>query len=86
MIDSIKKEEGIQFPSSNSFLSFPQTGEEIERERKIENKKYIQTQLNIRAIDFETAQNIEREQRKKYCQTIVHLSGIGLKSNADIIS
>ena len=45
IIDSIKNEYELPpFPPNNSFLSFLQFAEEIEKERKIEKKEYIQTQ------------------------------------------
>ena len=67
-------------------MSFPQTAEKIENERKIENKEYLQIQLKFRLHDFETVQNIEREQqlKKKHLRTLVDPSGVGLEINNEI--
>ena len=40
--------------------------------------------MKIRSEDFETTQNMEKEERKKHIQTILDPSGVGLKSNVDI--
>ena len=67
-------------------MPFPQTAEKIENERKIENKEYLQTQLKLRLQDFETVQNIQREQqlKKKHLRTLVDTSGVGLETNNEI--
>ena len=60
IVDSIENNEPIQFPAEIVHLSLPQSANEIDEQRKIENKVYIKTQFKIRSRDFETAKNMEK--------------------------
>ena len=61
LIQTMLKDEKV--PDDNSHLTFPQTPEEIKKEKE-ENKKNVNSQLSINQRDFQTINNLKDEDKK----------------------
>lgn len=77
----IEKNETNEFPNDGSHLPKLQTADEIEKERKEEEIKYLENQLKVRLRDFETIQNIDKEKQKEFFQSTVNPSNDGRRFN-----
>ena len=56
---------------NNEPAPYPKTSKEIDRDRIEESKEYIETQMQIRSRNFETADNIDEENKEELLKSVI---------------